>query len=287
MEFAADNIQLRIMRQRDISLAMRLKSIANWNQSESDWKLLLNAGNGGNFVAIYQGKEIGTTTTLPYQNRFSWIGMVLVDPAFRGLGIGTALLKKAVEFAKRRGNVRLDATPQGKKLYETWGFQTERELVRLERKAGNSLSKPGKKCSPIITSILDELIAVDTPIFGADRGMVLRHLFNQGPAFGFYVERNGKITGYCLGRSGSNFEQIGPIVAENQEDAINLLLTSMESCQDKPIIVDVLTEKSHWLDVLNSLGFKIQRPFIRMYLGKLDHSGDPGLQYAIAGPEFG
>lgn len=104
---------------RDIPLGMKLKSLANWNQLELDWQLLIYAGTGGNLVATYLGSEAGTTTTLTYQDRFSWIGMVLVDPAFRGLGIGTSLLKKAIIFAKSKGTVRLDATPQGKKLYET------------------------------------------------------------------------------------------------------------------------------------------------------------------------
>lgn len=249
--------------------------------------MLINAGGGGNFVALYHGKEAGTITTLTYQNRFSWIGMVLVDPAFRGRGIGTVMLKKAIACAKSKGVVRLDATPQGKKLYETLGFQTGRKLVRMEWQATKKLLHPDQSCNPVSIAILPELIKADTAVFGANRDKVLTHLFHHAPQYAFYIEKRGKITAYCLGRSGSNFEHIGPITAENQNDARDLLLTAMASCHNKPVIVDVLTENIPWVDTLKSLKFKMQRPLIRMCLGELSYPGNPALQYAIAGPELG
>lgn len=281
------DIELRLMRQQDIALGMRLKSLAGWNQLASDWELLLHAGDGGSFVALYQGKEAGTVTTLTYQYRFSWIGMVLVDPLFRGLGIGTSLLKKAIAYAEGKGTIRLDATPQGKKLYETLGFRVERELLRMERPASQVLLPPDTSCYPVTLVKLPALVRADTAIFGADRGKVLSHLWHHAPQYAFYIEKESKVTGYCLGRSGSNFEQIGPIIAANRYDAGNLLLTAMAACYPKPVIIDVLTEHTHWLEILASLGFTIQRPLIRMCLGTLTYPGNPALQYAIAGPELG
>jgi hypothetical protein len=83
------------------------------------------------------------------------------------------------------------------------------------------------------------------------------------------------------------FEQIGPIIAEKRHDARDLLITALTSCQDKSVIVDVFSENSNWLHTLKSLGFKVQRRLIRMYLGNLDHPGKPDKQFAIAGPELG
>lgn len=288
MEFTNEHILLRPMTQEDIPFAMKLKSVANWNQLEADWKLLIDAGDGGNFVATYAGKEIGTITTLTYQNRFSWLGMVLVDPAYRGMGAGRTLLQTAIAHASSKGTVRLDATPQGKKLYETLGFITERQLIRLERQPANHpLLHVSQTCTAISANVLLQLLEFDFGIFGANREVVLCHLFHQAPAYAYYAERKGKITGYCFGRSGSHFEHIGPMIAENKEDARDLLLSVAAACPDKSLIIDVFTEHSQWLDMLDSLGFKIQRPFIRMYLGKLSYPGNPAMQYAIAGPELG
>ena len=101
------------------------------------------------------------------------------------------------------------------------------------------------------------------------------------------MEKDGGISGYCFGRSGCDFEHIGPIIAQNQADARDLLISALLTCQSIPVILDVFEENSTWLEELESLEFKIQIPFIRMYLGELKNAGKIGLQYAIAGPELG
>jgi GNAT superfamily N-acetyltransferase len=280
-------LKLRPMTLADIPLGMRLKQLANWNQLPADWDFLIRAGAGGNFVASYQGKEAGTVTTLSYQNRFSWIGMVLVDPQFRGLGIGTALLHQAIDQAAAKGAVRLDATPQGQKLYDTLGFKTERELVRLQRPPLVPTPSPGQEVKWLSNDLLPRLAGLDRTAFGADRMAVLRYLQSNAPEYAFYVEQDQEITGYCLGRGGSAFSQIGPIVAHRPEDARDLLLAALSASPDRAFVVDAPAEKTGWLEELKTLGFAGQRPFIRMYRGELRHPGEPGLPYAIAGPELG
>lgn len=287
MVIVGKNLQLRPMTQEDIPFAMKLKSMANWNQLESDWRLLVKADLGGNFIAVYNNQYAGTVTTIAYNAQFSWIGMVLVDPGIRGLGIGSALLNAAIAFAKRNGAIRLDATPKGKKLYETLGFKTERNLVRFERKSAKHLPAPIQKCNSFSAESFKKVLEADPLVFGADRKMVLSFLLDTAPQYAHYLEKDGVISGYCFGRSGCDFEHIGPIIAQNQADARDLLLSALLTCQSVPVILDVFEENSQWLEELESLEFKIQRPFIRMYLGELKNAGQIGLQYAIAGPELG
>src|SRR5690625_3281089 len=127
------SMTLRQMEPDDIPFAMRLKEAAGWNQLPEDWEFLIRNGSDGNLVAMLDGQPAGTVTTLTYGERFSWIGMVLVDPQMRRRGVGTCLLEAAIERARRHGDVLLDATPEGKLLYETLGFVAGREIQRLER----------------------------------------------------------------------------------------------------------------------------------------------------------
>lgn len=111
---------LRMMTKLDIPSGMRLKEIAGWNQTVQDWERFLTASPGGCFVAEFDGKVCGTATTISYEERFAWVGMVLVDPEFRGRGVGTKLLVRAIEHldAGKISTIKLDATPLGKPLYE-------------------------------------------------------------------------------------------------------------------------------------------------------------------------
>src|SRR5207244_5594839 len=111
---------------------MRLKDLAGWNQTEADWERFLDACPDGCFVAETAGRVVGTSTTIVYEGRFAWIGMVLVDPEFRRRGIGAALLDRALEHldSARVPAAKLDATPEGRPAYEPRGFVAELEIER-------------------------------------------------------------------------------------------------------------------------------------------------------------
>ncbi len=278
------------MTHEDIPLGMKLKSLAGWNQLEADWKMLLDTG-GDNFVASLDGYDVGIVISVPYQDNFTWIGMVLVDPGARRKGVGKALLKKSIEIAQPKGAIRLDATQEGFELYSTLGFQTEYELVRMiKRSAGSRVKQNNHTIEPGIQIGDDELESItgmDMPIFGADISGILRCLYNRNPEYAYYREEEGSINAYCLGRSGSQFEHIGPIIAEGPAYAADLLATVLVSLGSKDVVIDVFTDKPAWISLLEESGFTRERSFIRMCLGHLHHPGITKKQFAIAGPEIG
>ena len=102
------------------------------------------------------------------------------------------------------------------------------------------------------------------------------------------LTHNEQLTGYCLGRSGSDFEQIGPVVAEDLVTAKSLLQVALLSCAGRDVIVDVpVTARRRGAQYLNNNGFVERRPFTRMVLGEPVTVGQPDKQFAIAGPEIG
>lgn len=125
-------MEMRRMTRADIPGGMRLKDLAGWNQTSADWARFLEAGEEGCFAVELDGAVRGTAATIDYQGRFAWVGMVLVDPEYRGRGIGTKLLERCVEYldAIRIPCIKLDATPLGKPIYEKLGFVTEYEIER-------------------------------------------------------------------------------------------------------------------------------------------------------------
>ena len=278
------------MTHEDIPYGMKLKSQAGWNQLEADWKMLLDAG-GENFVASLDGEDAGIAVSLPYQDHFTWIAMVLVDPNARRKGVGKTLINKSIELARPKDPIRLDATPEGFELYKTLGFQTEYELVRYIKssaspkvKQNNSTIKAG---IPMADDELGSVMGMDIPIFGADRSGILRNMYKRNPEYAFCRKENGCIKAYCMGRSGSQFEHIGPIIAEGTPYAADVLAAVIESLGSKDTVIDVFTDKPDWIALLEESGFIKQRSFTRMCRGNLHYPGIIEKQYAIAGPEIG
>lgn len=281
--------QMRPMEQKDIPAGMRLKEIAKWNQLEQDWELFLESSQTGSLVAEYKGKIVGTVTSVNYGKRFSWLGMLLVDPSIRRMGLGTKLLTEAMRLSADYGTIRLDATPAGKLVYDTLGYQDEFYLSRYEIEKCDiaNFPEPENRCHKMTQNDIEQVIDFDQEIFGAPRSKILKALLRMGSSYAWILRSGDHLTGYCLGRPGSNFEQIGPIVANDFDTASCLLMHALRECHGKAVILDILDDQKDFRSLAEKIGFSIQRPFIRMYLGEHPYRGLPEYQYTIAGPEIG
>src|SRR5688572_20198533 len=114
----AARVCFRVMNPADIAAGLALSRAARWNQTEREWELFLRLNPKGCRVAVIDERVVGTVATARYEDRFAWIGMVLVDPAERGQGIGGRLMAEALYVLKDMPSIRLDATPAGHAVYQ-------------------------------------------------------------------------------------------------------------------------------------------------------------------------
>jgi hypothetical protein len=91
--------------------------------------------------------------------------------------------------------------------------------------------------------------------------------------------------GYCFGRLGHLYEQVGPIIAEREDIGRELVSRCLSAQEGTSIMIDAPADTSGWLSWLQSAGFIEQRRFVRMYRGGTRQLST-SLHYGIAGPEF-
>ena len=280
------------MTKADIPAGMRLKKIAGWNQTASDWERFLEASPQGCFVAEDDGRVCGTATTITFENQIAWIGMVLVDPDYRGQGIGTRLLERAIGYLNdlKITAMKLDATPQGRPLYEKLQFVAEYEIERwtLQRSTSKIAKRPGLDSrEPLSEELLESIFDADKESFGADRSFLLKSLHRDAPELTAGIWNGHSVQGYALGRRGSFADHLGPWMARNATTASRLLETFLARSAREVAVVDSLKSNTVAGELLRSFGFSFSRPLTRMYRGRNDHPGRPVLLCAILGPEFG
>ena len=281
------DLHMRLLTEQDIPFGMCLKRLSGWNQSPEDWRRFLALSPDGCFLAELGGAAAGTSTTTPYGSRFGWVGMVLVLPEFRRRGIGTALLLHAIDFLEKAGVacVRLDATPLGKKLYDTLDFKDEYPLERME---GIAQGEAGGGGTELIAADLADVAAFDAPRFGADRAPMLHVLRNQAPAWCFLSrDSRGTVNGYLMARPGEHAFQIGPWVAGDPGTAAALFRRGLQALRGERVFLDVPLLRPEPARIVRDHGFTVQRPFIRMYRGELRDPGRPEDIYASCGAETG
>lgn len=278
----------RPMKPADIPAGLSLCRAAGWNQVSRDWELFLNLHPEGCRVAVdEEGKVAGTVATVRYEDHFSWIGMVLVDPARKRQGIGIQLLREALQILSGEETVKLDATPEGREIYLQLNFVDEYRMNRMQIGEVSSARLPDSSARPIHHNDLPSLLAFDREVFGANRQPVLEWFLNGGPQYAFLIEEKNRIKGYCFGRAGHNFTHIGPVISRDFDSATEIVSAALRNCTGSPVVMDVLHHTPEWKLWLSSIGFEEQRPLIRMYRGTNTYPGIPEKQFAILGPEFG
>ncbi len=282
-----ERTEIRTMTEADIAYALRLSTIAGWNQSEQDWRRFLELQQGGCFVAVRDGVVVGTVTTLPYDKRLGWIGMLLVDPKARKYGIGTRLFEMGMEFLRsvNTETQKLDATPMGQVMYGRLGFQAEYQVERWE--AASASSDDASELSMMEESDLARICERDREVFGADRSALLKRLWKENPRCTAVVYHGGVVCGYMLGRYGRRAHHLGPWIADDTATAWLLLMEFTARFRGAPVYVDICLENPAAREMVVRAGFCCQRSLTRMYHGPNRYPGQLAKVYGIAGPELG
>jgi ribosomal protein S18 acetylase RimI-like enzyme len=234
---------------------------------------------------------VGTAGAVGYGRDLAWVCMVIVDPDARGRGLAVRLVSDVLDRVGGFAVVGLDATPQGRPVYERLGFRDGPSLSRMEAGADrprNQLRPDGvapasaAPARPMREADLDAVLRWDTEVFGADRGRVLRFALETAPEYAWVRYESDRLEGYCFGRHGHNAEQVGPVVAGTADAARDVVAAALSARPDRRFFVDVSAEGR---SLAASLGFVEQRPFTRMFRGPSLVSSDS--LFAVFGPEFG
>jgi len=269
-----------VLGEEHLSDLLALTVGAGWNQTEDDCRLFLRQGTV--FGRQADGRVVASAALLPYRDGgFAWVSLVLVAPEWRRRGLATALVGECLDLARRLELVPLlDATPDGAKVYGPLGFETMFALSRWTRPPVGTAAEvePGDPTG------LAALIEADGLAMGADRGFLLRDFASRPTARTIWCGTHRGGAGAILrpGRLGSH---LGPLAGSDEAAAIAVLEKAAASAGS--IVVDVVDRWTGLTDALVRLGFRQQRPFLRMVGSPDAVFGDPDRLFLAAGPEYG
>jgi GNAT superfamily N-acetyltransferase len=293
------NWEIRALQVEDLPEALRLSTSAGWNQRFEDWRLLRRLASESGFAAVSDSRVVGTALALDYGG-FIWIAMMLVEPAYRGRGLGARLLEAAMATVPADRLIRLDATPAGRPLYMRHGFEDESRLTRTVASAARP-AIPGDpdavNVRPLTAADLPRIAKHDAGIFGGDRGAVLTWALEGAPQYARIADDERGAPQYTFGRPGRLFDQIGPVVAADPASATALARAALASATGHSVVVDAYDAGSGFVTWLRGCGFAGERPLFRMQrppnqvpvtrMAVDTHARSPGpSEFAILGPDF-
>ena len=212
----------RRMHAEDLAEGLRLTQAESWAYRLEDWSFHYRLGRG--WVACDAGgRVLGTAIWWPYGEQFATVGLIVVDRHHQGKGIGRKLMNAVMDEAGAR-TLQLVATRAGTRLYEQCGF---REYAAICQHQGMATAAPlpaGSGEASLRAVVHADLAAIaqwDANAFGTRRAHVIEAVLESGR--GILATRGGHIAGYALARPAGRGTTIGPVVAESEILAVEMI----------------------------------------------------------------
>jgi GNAT superfamily N-acetyltransferase len=225
---------------------------------------------------------LGTVSAVAY-GELGFIGNMIVHPSARRRGLGVTLMRTALDWLAGVGvrRVELDATPEGRPMYERLGFVgtdfswllgTPVPQTAIERVAERATTQYVERLD---AAAVGRVAALDRDAFGGERLGLLGTVLAMRDTRGYVAYDSGaRVTGYLFVRPAEGMRaglRVGPWVARTPGDAAGLLACALtEARRDASEVAHLHAcipgASQVALDLYTSIGFTLIRDDLRMHL---------------------
>ncbi len=279
----SDAYVYRMATAADMPAAHALSVHLKWPHREADWAMVQRTSEG--FVAEHEGQLVGVAFAC-HQGAYSSIGLVIVSDQHQSKGIGRRLMNLCLDAAAPRTPI-LNATESGAPLYVSLGFV---EYARIQQHQGVPQVTPifataGAVCREVTQDEYPQVIELANAGSGLDRTAVLTDLLPMAECV-VGVEVHGQLKGCALLRRFGRGYLIGPVVAQNLEQAQQMITHLLDLIPGAFVRFDILADCG-LVDWLEGLGLPCVDRAPRMVLGEPPRSRDGIAQFAMVTQAIG
>jgi GNAT superfamily N-acetyltransferase len=272
----------------DLDRLHALSLSVNWPHRANDWDLLRRAGHG--IVAVDGiGRVFGSAMWFPHGDDFATIGAVITTPRTQAQGGGRWLMDQVLERCRGR-NLALNATHPAYPLYVSLGFTSE-AIVSMRQGEVSQALPPVPALNGELTALpsdrLADIAALDRDAFGVDRARVLA-LLSDGASIRI-LRRDGEISGYSVCREFGRGYVVGPIVAQNDDDAVHLTAVHLKTLNRQFVRIDTREQDGVFPEFLQKSGLSTAETVTTMSKGRrfLNREANAPWVYGLAGHALG
>lgn len=256
---------IKSINQHRMDMVIDWAATEGWNPGLHDAEAFYDTDPEGFFLGKLDGEPIGCISAVKYNKHFGFIGLYIVRPEFRGKGFGIKLWDAALQYLGAR-NIGLDGVVDQQEKYKKSGFRLAYRNIRYE---GSDIAAHDVSSKNIVT--LDQvrfpaLQAYDKSIFLASRPQFVKAWINQEGATALgRVDDDGHLCGYGVIRPCRVGYKIGPLFAERESHAEELLQALVGHAGNGPVYIDVPEANQAAVGLVERFGMKPVFETARMY----------------------
>lgn len=268
-----------------------LPLVTEWARQEGFCPGLGDAGvyrhtdGAGLWVGCLGEEPVGCIAGIRYDERYGFIGLFLVRPAFRGRGYGVALWRQALAHLDGVACIGLEAAPERLIDYGQWGFEAAYDTLRWRLPFACRPRCSGGQLPPGYGVVAAVQLGADAGSHELVLSYDARHEATPRPHFLGEWLRQGSGTvelvrdelGCCRGfgrirpcllpdDTGALGWRLGPLLADAPLLA-GALLDRLCSERTGPVLIDAPEANPRAHRLLEHRGFQIAGRTVRMYRG--------------------
>jgi len=260
--------QVKPMCPEDFAFATELANTMDWNVAAEDFQFMTQLEPDGCFVLFEGSKQVGIATSISY-GKVGWFGNLIVKEENRKKGVGSLLVKHAVDYLHGKGveTIGLYAYPNLINFYGNLGFKADENFAVLH---AQSLNLSTKETLPKIGKNNIQAVAkFDGECFGGDRTKLLESIILEKGNLSYYKFAGTEVVGYVAATVYETLAWVGPLMCQegNVDDAVTLLKVVLAKLTGLKVYMALPKKETALADMLSTVGFKEDFSVVRMFLG--------------------
>lgn len=280
--------KIRRLKSYEFPVAVEWAAKEGWNPGLSDADAFFNTDPQGFWAAFDKQGMAAVISSVQYSSDFGFVGFYICREDRRGTGLGYRLWQTALENTTARC-VGLDGVVDQQDNYRKSGFELAHRNIRF----GGIVRKGAVAQDDLITLAVDDIGIIDAfeqscDLFAESRIEFLRGWIGDARHTAIALKGPMGIRGYGVIRPCREGHKVGPLFAQNAEDAETLFaaLLASRKTQDTKVFLDVPETNQAAITLAEAHAMVPEFKTARMYRGKAPVL-DLAMTYGISSFELG
>jgi ribosomal protein S18 acetylase RimI-like enzyme len=263
-----ERFRVRVLRQDEIGLALDWAAAEGWNPGLADASCFATVDPAGFLIGELDGAPAATISVINYDDGFAFLGFYIVREDLRGRGYGWRIWQAGLAHAGSR-SVGLDGVIAQQENYKKSGFALAYRNVRY----GGMIAARTRTSQNGISRLSDVPFAAigkdDATVFPAPRSALMRAWIEAPGHQGRAIMRHGGLCAWGVIRPCRHGFKIGPLLADDQELADEMLTALVNAAGGGEVFLDVPEPNTAAIALARARGLSPVFETARMYKGAI------------------
>lgn len=237
------DMTIRNLTQSEVRQLVQWADNEGWNPGVDDASLFWNLDSEGYLGIEVENQMIGGGAIIKHNPMFGFMGLFIVDPEFRGKGLGTNLWfarrDRLLDRLDQNGTIGLDGVDAMVAFYEKGGFKQYTRHRRFELTTPPAASSIPAEVHDLKELEFKEVQKLDRQCFPGDRTGYLKSWIHNAGHISLGITDGTTVTGFGVMRPCQTGWKIGPLFADDIFIADRLFLEFCQRAKSSPIYLDI------------------------------------------------